>query len=302
MNSATVFDSNVRGMKEFGRLSLLVLVLCLGLTWKNDEFLKYSVDDLVPILRESEVTSGNNLECNMHVTILLPTTDVEKEDFVINSPLREQVVDFLMENEDVAGLPRHLVKRLFSHLVKNLSSTKRMSDEPLGDDSKPRSYDVTFLNTFFDFNDDYTLCYDNPLFNKEFEDISSMNPPKLAPLNYEPLGNPYSMSRSLETSDLNLEEPPLRSAKTIQFQQKLTMGRKMRVMETPSFGFHHMPAPRPAAYSPKEGSASLLVLLCGTRFACRFLFDRKDLRACFQSSNHSISDHFHDFVLGNSQS
>nr|GEU38818.1 reverse transcriptase domain-containing protein [Tanacetum cinerariifolium] len=32
MNSATVFDSNVRGTKEFASLSLLVLVLCLGLT------------------------------------------------------------------------------------------------------------------------------------------------------------------------------------------------------------------------------------------------------------------------------
>ncbi|GKA05584.1 hypothetical protein Tco_0684704 [Tanacetum coccineum] len=33
----------------------------------------------------------------------------------------------------------------------------------------------------------------------EFEDISSMDPPKSAPLNYEPLGNPDSVSRSLET-------------------------------------------------------------------------------------------------------
>ncbi|GJT04435.1 hypothetical protein Tco_0838897 [Tanacetum coccineum] len=29
-------------------------------------------------------------------------------------------------------------------------------------------------------------------------------------------------------------------------------GGKTRVMETPSFGFYHMPSPRPAAYSPKE--------------------------------------------------
>ncbi|GKF84406.1 hypothetical protein Tco_0249304 [Tanacetum coccineum] len=29
-------------------------------------------------------------------------------------------------------------------------------------------------------------------------------------------------------------------------------GGTARVMETPSFGFHHMPSPRPAAYSPKE--------------------------------------------------
>ncbi|GJR40856.1 hypothetical protein Tco_1216540 [Tanacetum coccineum] len=46
-----------------------------------------------------------------------------------------------------------------------------MSDEHLGDDSKPRSYDVTFLNPLFDFNDDYTLCHDNPLFDEELEDI-----------------------------------------------------------------------------------------------------------------------------------
>ncbi|GJU44518.1 hypothetical protein Tco_1201784 [Tanacetum coccineum] len=62
-----------------------------------------------------------------------------------------------------------------------------MSDEPLGDDSKPRSYDVTFSNPLFDFNDDFTLCNDNPLFDEEFEDISSLDPPKSAPLNYEPL-------------------------------------------------------------------------------------------------------------------
>ncbi|GKA91138.1 hypothetical protein Tco_0813008 [Tanacetum coccineum] len=29
-------------------------------------------------------------------------------------------------------------------------------------------------------------------------------------------------------------------------------GGKTRVMETPSFSSHHMPSPRPAAYSPKE--------------------------------------------------
>ncbi|GKE24470.1 hypothetical protein Tco_1435982 [Tanacetum coccineum] len=174
---------------------------------ENDEFIKSSVDDLVLIPRESEVTSVyDDLECDMPVTISLPTTDVREEDFDINSPLGEQVVDFLMENVDVAGLPRHLVKRLFSHLVKNPNLTKRMSDEPLGDDSKLRSYDVTFLNPLFDLNDDYTLCYDNSLFDEEFEDISSLDPPKSAPLNYEHLGNSDLMSRSIKTSDLILEE------------------------------------------------------------------------------------------------
>ncbi|GKD92583.1 hypothetical protein Tco_1372420, partial [Tanacetum coccineum] len=107
-----------------------------------DEFIKSSVDDLVLISKESEVTSDSDLECDMPATTPLPPTDVKEEDFVINLPLGEYVVDFLMENVDVADLSRHLVKQLFSLSVKNLSSTKRMSDEPLGDDSKSRSYDV----------------------------------------------------------------------------------------------------------------------------------------------------------------
>ncbi|GJZ87821.1 hypothetical protein Tco_0659431 [Tanacetum coccineum] len=174
---------------------------------ENDEFIKSSVDDLVPIPRESEVTPVcDDLECDMPVNTPLSTTDVREENFDINSTLGEYVVDFLMENVDVAGLPRHLVKQLFSHLVKNMSLTKRLSDEPLGDDSKPRSYDVTFSNPLFEFNDDFTLGNDNWLFYEEFEDISSLDPPKLASLNYEPLGNSDSMSRSIETSELILEE------------------------------------------------------------------------------------------------
>ncbi|GKA24202.1 hypothetical protein Tco_0710235 [Tanacetum coccineum] len=116
---------------------------------ENYEFIKSSVDDLVPILRESEVTSVyDDLEYDMPITIPLPTIDGREENFDINSPLGEQEVDFLMEN----------------------------------DDSKPRSYDVTFSNPLFDFNDDFTLCNDNPLFDEEIEDISSLDPPELTPV------------------------------------------------------------------------------------------------------------------------
>ncbi|GKD85561.1 hypothetical protein Tco_1356715 [Tanacetum coccineum] len=52
-----------------------------------DKFIKSSVDDLVPIPRESEVISDSNLECDMPFNTLLPTTDVREEDFDINSPL-----------------------------------------------------------------------------------------------------------------------------------------------------------------------------------------------------------------------
>ncbi|GKE00519.1 hypothetical protein Tco_1388502, partial [Tanacetum coccineum] len=54
---------------------------------------------------------ASNLECDMPATTPLPLTDVREEDFDINSPLGEQLVNFLMENVDVAGLPRHLVKQ-----------------------------------------------------------------------------------------------------------------------------------------------------------------------------------------------
>ncbi|GJV11065.1 hypothetical protein Tco_1352606 [Tanacetum coccineum] len=157
-------------------------VISTTLARENDEFIKSSVADLVPIPMEYEVTSDSVLECDMLATTPLPTTDVREEVFDINLPLREYVVDFLMENEDVAGLPRHLVKYIFNHLLKNPSLTKGMSDEPLGDDLKSISYDVTFSNPLFNFNDDSTLCYDNPLFDEEFKDISILDPPESTPV------------------------------------------------------------------------------------------------------------------------
>ncbi|GKA78325.1 hypothetical protein Tco_0784862 [Tanacetum coccineum] len=54
---------------------------------ENDEFIKSSVDYLVPIPKESEVTSDSNSECVMPTPF--PTTDVREEDFDINSPLEE---------------------------------------------------------------------------------------------------------------------------------------------------------------------------------------------------------------------
>nr|GEU47349.1 hypothetical protein [Tanacetum cinerariifolium] len=144
-----------------------------------NEFVKSSVDDPIPVPRESEVTSD-----------------------------KEYVVDFLMENEDVAGLPGHLVKRLFSHLVINLSSTRRMSDKPLEDDSKPISYDVTFSNSLFDIKDDYTLCYDNPLFDDEFEEISSLDPLNIDLLLGENLD-------TLSTGDREIDFNPIRDIEEI---------------------------------------------------------------------------------------
>ncbi|GKE62910.1 hypothetical protein Tco_1513277 [Tanacetum coccineum] len=120
-----------------------------------------------------------------------------------------------------------------------------MSDEPLGDDSKPRSYDVTFSNPLFDFNDDFTICNNNLLFDEEFEDISSLDPPESTSVIDE-----FTL---LVTSPIASKQFSLKEVETFNPFFSLTQsGGKTRVMETPSFGFHHMPSPRLVAYSPKE--------------------------------------------------
>ncbi|GKD72398.1 hypothetical protein Tco_1330680, partial [Tanacetum coccineum] len=304
-------------------------VISTILAKETDEFIKSSVDDFFPIPRESEVTSD-----------------------------REQVVEFLMENVDVADLPRHMVKQLFGPLLKNPSLTKGMSEEPLGDDTKPRSF-----NEFEDISSldppEMTLVIDEPTllvtlplpctdvlgdvivdialplgehldtlsmgdreidFNpirdiEKLERLLADDPVPVPRVFDDPLGNSDSMSRSIETSDLILEELtpeigldyliptdiddryydsegdilffeqllnedlfsdessallpiessllvlPLANPKQIclgeveridPFFSLTQLGGKTRVMDTPSLGFHHMPSPRPAAYSPKE--------------------------------------------------
>ncbi|GKB27843.1 hypothetical protein Tco_0867244 [Tanacetum coccineum] len=115
-----------------------------------------------------------------------------------------------------------------------------MSDEPLGDDSKLRYYDVTFSNPLFDFNDDFTLCNDNLLFDEEFEDISSLDPPE---------SNPVINESSLLVTPLpDPKQICLREVERFDPFFSLTQsGGTTRVIETPSFGFHHMSSPRPAA-------------------------------------------------------
>ncbi|GJT72880.1 hypothetical protein Tco_1032166 [Tanacetum coccineum] len=49
---------------------------------ETNEFIKSSVDDLVPIPRESEVTSDSVLECDMPVTTPLPPTDNGEVDLI----------------------------------------------------------------------------------------------------------------------------------------------------------------------------------------------------------------------------
>nr|GEW09183.1 hypothetical protein [Tanacetum cinerariifolium] len=136
---------------------------------ENDEFIKSSVDDFVPIPRESEVTSVSiDLECG-------------------NS------------------------------------------------DSMPRSYDVTFSNPLFYFNYDYTLYYDNLLFDEEFVDISSLDPPESTlDINESSLlVTPPSASKQLSLKEVERFD---------MFFSLTQSGKETRVMEIPSFVFiicHH---------------------------------------------------------------
>ncbi|GKC86306.1 hypothetical protein Tco_1142023, partial [Tanacetum coccineum] len=133
---------------------------------ENDEFIKSSVNDLVPIPRESELTLDNtDLECSMPIDPPLPCTDVLGDTIVdIDLPFGEHLDTFSTGDREIDFNPRDIE-------TNDLIPVPRVFDEPLGNsDSVPRSYDVTFSNPLFDFNDDYTLCYDNPLFDDEFED------------------------------------------------------------------------------------------------------------------------------------
>ncbi|GKF30797.1 hypothetical protein Tco_0100595, partial [Tanacetum coccineum] len=108
----------------------------------------------------------------------------------------------------------------------------------------------------------------NPI--RDIEELERLlaDDPVLVPRVFDdPLGNSDSMFRSIKTSDLILEEliaeislddsiPTDVDDREVErfdpfFSLSQSRGTK-RVMETSSLGFHHMPSPRPAAYSPKE--------------------------------------------------
>ncbi|GKF56048.1 hypothetical protein Tco_0166388 [Tanacetum coccineum] len=142
---------------------------------KIDSLTKEPLDTLL-MWDEFEVTSDSDLECHMPATTPLPTTDVREENLDINLPLREHLDTLSTGDREIDFDPIMDIKERERLLADDPVPVPRVFDEPLGDDTKPRTYDVTFSNPLFDFNDDYTLCYDNLLFDEEFEDISSLNP------------------------------------------------------------------------------------------------------------------------------
>ncbi|GKA28866.1 reverse transcriptase domain-containing protein [Tanacetum coccineum] len=113
---------------------------------ETDKFIKSSVDDLVPILRESEVTSDSDLECDMPIATYFPTTDVREEKLDIDLPLGEHLDTISMEDREVDFNPSRDIEELEHLLADNPIPVPREFDEPLGNsDSMSRSSETSDL-------------------------------------------------------------------------------------------------------------------------------------------------------------
>ncbi|GJU78796.1 hypothetical protein Tco_1275866 [Tanacetum coccineum] len=200
---------------------------------ETDKFIKSSVDDLVLILRESEVTSDSDLECDMPITTYFPTTDVREEKLDIDLPLGEHLDTISMEDREVDFNPSRDIEELEHLLADDPIPVPREFDEPLGNsDSMSRSSETSDL----------------------FEDlIAEFGLDDLIPTEINDRYHDSKESSSLDLPPLASKQICLREVEIFDLFFSLTQSRNMtRVIETPSSGFHHISSPRPAAYSPKE--------------------------------------------------
>ncbi|GKF75019.1 hypothetical protein Tco_0224463, partial [Tanacetum coccineum] len=102
------------------------------------------------------------------------------------------------------------------------------------DDSIPFEIDDRYYNSEGD------ILFFEQLLN---EDTSSDVSPALLPIKSSLLVLPPPISKQFSLREVEIFDP---------FFSLTQSGGTTRVMETSSLGFHHMPSPRPATYSPKE--------------------------------------------------
>ncbi|GKA75161.1 hypothetical protein Tco_0781539 [Tanacetum coccineum] len=102
---------------------------------ESDEFIKSSVEDLVPIPSESEDTSDNDSECD------LPSCD---NPVIFSNPLFDSNDAFTSSD-----------------------------DESLPEEDVPKENFKIYSNPLFEFDDEYISSDVNPLFNKVLENIKS---------------------------------------------------------------------------------------------------------------------------------
>ncbi|GJY22270.1 hypothetical protein Tco_0394836 [Tanacetum coccineum] len=109
---------------------------------ESDKFIKSSVEDLIPIPRESEDASGSDSES------VLPSSDdfspiFEEKSVTFSNPLFDSNDDFTSSD-----------------------------DESLSDEDVPEDVKI-YSNSLFEFDDEYISSDVNPLFDEVLEDIGS---------------------------------------------------------------------------------------------------------------------------------
>ncbi|GKA23712.1 cysteine-rich receptor-like protein kinase [Tanacetum coccineum] len=158
-------------------------VISTTLERENDEFIMSSVDDLVPIPRELEVTLVyDDLKCDTPVNTPLPTTDVREAD----NPLFDEEFEGISSLDLPELTPVIDESNLLVTLL--LPCTNVLGDDILDIDLPLREPLDTLLTEDRDIEELERLLADDPVpVPREFND---------------PLGNYDSMSRSSNTSDL----------------------------------------------------------------------------------------------------
>ncbi|GJR34867.1 hypothetical protein Tco_1210551 [Tanacetum coccineum] len=128
-------DSLIMGNEELSTIS----------EKESDEFIKSSVEDLVPIPSESEDTSGSDSECILLSCDDFSPINVYEEKFVtFSNPLFDSNDDFTSSD-----------------------------DESLSDEDVPEDNFKIYSNPLFEFDDEYISSDINPLFDEVLENIES---------------------------------------------------------------------------------------------------------------------------------
>ncbi|GJZ34524.1 reverse transcriptase domain-containing protein, partial [Tanacetum coccineum] len=121
------------------------LIFGLCSEFKSDEFIKSSVEDLVPIPSESEDTSESDSDCDLSLCDDFSPINIYEEKFVtFSNPLFESNDDFTSSD-----------------------------DESLSDEDVPEDNVKIYSNPFFEFDDEYISSDVNPFFDEVLEDIET---------------------------------------------------------------------------------------------------------------------------------
>ncbi|GKE29750.1 hypothetical protein Tco_1445134, partial [Tanacetum coccineum] len=112
---------------------------------ESDEFIKSSVEDLVPILSESEDTSESDSECDLpSCDHFSPINISEEKSKTFSNPLFDSHDDFTSSDDE------------------------SLSDEDVLEDNVK-----IYSNPLFEFDDEYISSNVNPLFNEMLKDIET---------------------------------------------------------------------------------------------------------------------------------